>query len=130
MIYGTETSIVKDITQLLAMLFVPLALWISGYISQRPVDNQSHVVRVPNVIALMCGNPRKDSTIDLKYGSQQIVSLLSAVVSIITVCLKIDFHTRAVIFGVVLFGIFLIWAIVVTLDSWLLRRKGDRHSLD
>jgi hypothetical protein len=107
-----------DITQLIGMLIVTTVQWGNAYLSQRSRIKQFRIVNVPYMIALLCGNPRGDSTIDVRYSVGQFLALLTAIVSIIVVCLQVDFQERIQILALVYFGGLFIWAALILLNHW------------
>jgi hypothetical protein len=107
-----------DIAQLVGMLIVTTVQWGNAYLSQRSRIKQFRIVNVPYMMALLCGNPRGDSTIDVRYGVGQFVAVLTAIVSIIVVCLQVDFQERIQIIALVYLGGLFFWAAVIVLNHW------------
>ena len=118
----------RDVIQLMAFLGMGVIGWLSGYIAQRnQIQPRSALLKLPRCVVLLCGNPRKDWSFDLRDGGMQLIGLCLAAAGIFLVAFGIDFQIRVRVFYFVFLGGIAIWFGAMLVAKWL---KADRRNQD
>jgi hypothetical protein len=97
--------------------------WVLCYSIQRSESPAAAIVRPPHWVVLLCANPRRDGTLDLKYGSLQLTGFIPCIVGPVVILLGIDFDLRVAIIAV---PWFLATLVVLGLVGWVSWKEGRR----